>query len=144
MWFQAAECNAANIASLLLNLINNNFPIFLSRIFPFWIPAYSKNPKICDPVLVNLLKIRPHYSHSSHAIPSSGTFLFASCKGVPPPPGLIAKHWALWILLFRIINLLFVKELSSLKYEVLKWSSSVPSYSLIQLRKGLISLLYRY
>ena len=27
MWFQAAECNAVN-ASLLLNLINNNFLIF--------------------------------------------------------------------------------------------------------------------
>ena len=27
MWFQVAECNAVN-ASLLLNLINNNFLIF--------------------------------------------------------------------------------------------------------------------
>ena len=27
MWFQAAECNAVS-ASLLLNLINNNYPIF--------------------------------------------------------------------------------------------------------------------
>ena len=26
MWFQAAECNAVN-ASLLLNLVNNNFPV---------------------------------------------------------------------------------------------------------------------
>ena len=30
MWFQAAECNAVN-ASLLLNLINNNFLIFFNR-----------------------------------------------------------------------------------------------------------------
>ena len=33
--------------------------------------------------------MRPHYRQSSHenATPSSGTFLLASCKGVPPPPG---------------------------------------------------------
>ena len=32
--------------------------------------------------------MQPHYSHSSceNAIPSSGTSLLASCKGVPPPP----------------------------------------------------------
>ena len=87
MWFQAAECNAVN-ASLLLNLINNNFLIFYPRIFPFWIPTYPKNPKICAHILVNLLKMRPHYSHSSrkNATPSSGTSLLASYKGVPPPP----------------------------------------------------------
>ena len=46
-----------------------------------------KNPKICDPILLNLLKMRPHYSYSSreNATPSSGTSLLASCKGVPPP-----------------------------------------------------------
>ena len=32
MWFQAAECNMVN-ASLLLNLINNNFLIFFNREF---------------------------------------------------------------------------------------------------------------
>ena len=60
MWFQAVECNAVN-ASLLLNLINNNSLTFLPRIFPFEFPTYPKNPKICDPILVNLLKMRPHY-----------------------------------------------------------------------------------
>ena len=86
MWFQAAECNAVN-ASLLLNLINNNFLIFYQRMFPFWIPTYPQNPKICDRILVTLLKMRPHYSQSNreNAIPSSGTSLFASWKGVPPP-----------------------------------------------------------
>ena len=41
-----------------------------------------------DPILVNLLKTRPHYGHSSreNATPSSGTSLLASCQGVPPPP----------------------------------------------------------
>ena len=50
-------------------------------------PAYPKNPNICDPILVNLLKMRPHYSRSSreNATPSSGTSVLASCKGEPPP-----------------------------------------------------------
>ena len=39
-----------------------------------------KNPKMCDPILVTLLKMRPHYSQSSHqnATPSSETFPLAS------------------------------------------------------------------
>ena len=38
-------------------------------------PSYPKNPKMCDPILVTLLKIRPHYSQSSreNATLSSGT-----------------------------------------------------------------------
>ena len=51
-----------------------------------------QNPKICDPILVTLLKMRPHYSQSSreNATPSSGTSPSASYKEVPPfrpPPG---------------------------------------------------------
>ena len=43
---------------------------------------------MCDPTLVTLLKMRPHYSQSSreNATPSSGTSPLASYKGVPPPP----------------------------------------------------------
>ena len=76
-------------ASLLLNLINNNFLIFLTENLPILNPYLPQNLKICDPILVNLLKMRPHYSHSSreNATPSSGTSPLASCKGVPPPPG---------------------------------------------------------
>ena len=39
-----------------------------------------KNPKMCDPILVMLLKMRPHYSQSSreNATPSSGTSPLAS------------------------------------------------------------------
>ena len=73
----------------LINVVsNNNFLIFWPRLFPFWIPTYPQNPKICDPILVTVLKMRPHYSQWSreNAIPSSGTSLLASCKGVPPPP----------------------------------------------------------
>ena len=46
----------------------------------------SKNPKMCDPILVTLLKMRPYYSQSSreNATPSSGTSLVASYKEVPP------------------------------------------------------------
>ena len=51
-----------------------------------------KNPKMCDPILVTLLKMRPHYSQSSreNATPSSGTFPLASYKEVTPP-GLNAR-----------------------------------------------------
>ena len=50
---------------------------------------YPKNPKMYDPeILVTLLKMQPHYSQSSreNATPSSGTFLVASYKEVPPAP----------------------------------------------------------
>ena len=44
----------------------------------------QKNPKMCDPVLVTLLKLRPHYSQSSreNATPPSGTSPLASYKEV--------------------------------------------------------------
>ena len=85
MWFQAAECNAVN-ASLLLNLINNNFLIFLTENLPILNPFLPPKSENLRPILVNLLKMRPHHSHSSHenATPS-GTSPLASCKGVPPP-----------------------------------------------------------
>ena len=49
--------------------------------------SYPENPKMCDPILVILLKMWPHYSHSSRetATPSSSTFPLASYKEVPPP-----------------------------------------------------------
>ena len=75
-------------ASLLLNLINNNFLIFLTENLPILNPYLLQNLKICDPILVNLLKMRPHYSHSSreNATPSRGRSPLAPCKVVPPPP----------------------------------------------------------
>ena len=41
---------------------------------------------MCDPILVTLLKMRPHYSQSSreNATPPSGTFSLASYKEVTP------------------------------------------------------------
>ena len=46
-----------------------------------------KNPKLCDPILVTLLKMRPHYGQSSrkNAAPSSGTSPLACYKEVPSP-----------------------------------------------------------
>ena len=43
---------------------------------------------MCDPILVTLLKMRPHHSQSSseNATPSSGTSPLASYKEVPPLP----------------------------------------------------------
>ena len=51
--------------------------------------SYTKNQKMCDPILVTLLKMRPHYSQSSreNATPSSGTSPLASYKEVHPTPG---------------------------------------------------------
>ena len=50
----------------------------------------QKNPNMCDPILVTLLKMRPHYSPSNreNATPSSGTSPLASYKEVPSPPPL--------------------------------------------------------
>ena len=50
--------------------------------------SHLKNPKMHDPFLVTLLKMRPHSSQSSHenATPSSGTSPLPSYKEVPPPP----------------------------------------------------------
>ena len=50
--------------------------------------SYPNKPKVCDPILVTLLKLRPHYSQSSreNTTPSSGTSLLASYKEVFPPP----------------------------------------------------------
>ena len=49
---------------------------------------YPKTQKMCDPILVTLLKMRPHYSQSSreNATPSSGTSPLGSYKKAPPPP----------------------------------------------------------
>ena len=52
--------------------------------------SYPQNQKMCDPILVTLLKLLPHYSQSSpeNLTPSSGTFPLASYEEVPPPtPG---------------------------------------------------------
>ena len=51
----------------------------------------NRNPQKsekCDPVVVTLLKMQPHYSQSSHenGTPSSGTSPLASYKEVPLPP----------------------------------------------------------
>ena len=81
------ECNAR----WLLHLINNNFLNFLTETIlnPYLIEfSHPKNPKMWDPILVTLLKMRPHSSQSSrkNATPSSGTSPLASYKEVTPPP----------------------------------------------------------
>ena len=50
--------------------------------------SYPKNPKMCEPILVTLLKMLPRYSQYGRitATPSSGTFPLASYKEVPPAP----------------------------------------------------------
>ena len=67
-------------ASRLLNIKTTAGTIFQPRIFLFLNPclpdfSYPKIPKICDPIVVTLLKMYPHYSQSNceNATPSSGT-----------------------------------------------------------------------
>ena len=50
--------------------------------------SYQKNQRTCDVILVTLLKMRSHDSHSSreNATPSSGTSPVVSYKELPPPP----------------------------------------------------------
>ena len=62
MWFQAAECNAVK-ASLLLNLINNNFLIFLTENLPILNPYLRlvSHDSYLAPKSENL---QPHSSNS--------------------------------------------------------------------------------
>ena len=48
---------------------------------------YPKNLKMCDPILVTPLKMRPRYSQSrrENATPPSGASPLAPYKEVPPP-----------------------------------------------------------
>ena len=61
--------------------------------------SYPQNQKMCDPILVTLLKMRSHYSQSSreNATPSSGTSPVGSCKEVPPTGKIslrfTSNHW---------------------------------------------------
>ena len=82
------ECNAVN-ASFLLNLINNNFLIFLTGNLPILNPYLPQKSENLRPILVTLLKMRPHYSQSSreNVTPSVGISPLASCMGVPPSWG---------------------------------------------------------
>ena len=60
--------------------------------------SYTKNQKVCDPILVTLLKMPPHESQTSreNATPSSGTCPLASYKEVPPyPPPRVWWSWRL-------------------------------------------------
>ena len=63
-----------------------------------------KNQKICNPVLVTLLKMRPRYSQSTreNATPSSSTSPLASYKQVPPTP------WAAMLRRLSIYEYLYI------------------------------------
>ena len=83
------------------------YPTFKQVIDPFFTYTYNtnilvrlptvnmkncltpNNPKMCDLILVTLLKMRPRYSQSSreNETPSSGTSPLAPYQEVPPHPG---------------------------------------------------------
>ena len=82
------ECNAAGAhqnavnASLLLNLINNNFLIFLTENLPILNPCLPQRSENLRPHPSNSIEMRPHHNHHSreNATASSGTSPLASCK----------------------------------------------------------------
>ena len=86
------ECNAAGAhqnavnASLLLNLINNNFLIFLTENLPILNPCLPQRSENLRPHPSNSIEMRPHHNHHSreNATACSGTSPLASCKGIPP------------------------------------------------------------
>ena len=61
--------------------------------------SYPKNQQMCNPILLTLLKMWPHYSQSGHenVTPSSSTSLLPSYKEVPPsPPGTRPCSTLMW------------------------------------------------
>ena len=73
----------------------------------------AKNPKMCGPTLVTLLKMRPHYSQSSreNATPSSGTSPLASYKGVLPLP----RDNCFFFLVFKLVTYLLTQPSAACK-----------------------------
>ena len=71
-----------------------------------------ENPKMCDPILVTLLKMRPNFSQSSreNAAPSRVTSSLASYKEVPPPR---TKSYVPWM----VVSLMCLKGEVSLYIE---------------------------
>ena len=78
-----------------------------------------KNPKMCDPILVTLSKMRPHYSQSSreNATPSSGTSPLASYKEVPHPPPRARNYGGPLYTAFRTSSTVTIKQLLCLKMD---------------------------
>ena len=83
--------------------------IFVSQIVLYFLYPNSLlagnilTPK-CDPILVTLLKMQPHYSQSSreNATPPSGVSPLACYQEVSPPPP-VNKVFGAWI--FDIANI---------------------------------------
>ena len=57
--------------------------------------SYRENTKMCDPMLVTLSKMRPHYSQTSRekATPSSGTSPLASYRSLSLSRKLETVQW---------------------------------------------------
>ena len=74
-------------AELIVKFNKQQLSNYLTENLPILNPYLNPKSKNLRPHSRNLLKMRPHYSQSSHenATPFSGTSLLASCKGVPQP-----------------------------------------------------------
>ena len=82
LFFRLNEEHFTFISStnILVRLLTGNIKNSLTQELAPDLPP--KNPKMCDPILVTLLKMRPHYSQSSHENATPLT----SYKAVPPLP----------------------------------------------------------
>ena len=68
MWFQATESNAVKLCKLIVKFNKQQLSDFFNQESSHFesLHAYPKNPKICDPILVTLLKMRPHPAAHPH------------------------------------------------------------------------------
>ena len=68
--------------------------------------SYPKNPKMCHPIVVTLLKMQPHYGQSSreNVTASSGASPLASYKEVPAPPGQGTRSYAATARLLTLVK----------------------------------------
>ena len=66
---------------------------FLTKNLPILNPYLPQKSENLRPHSSKLIEMQPHYSQSSRedVAPSSSTSPLASCKGVPPPPGILVQ-----------------------------------------------------
>ena len=90
--------------------------------------SFTYGTNILVPILVTLLKMRPHYSQSSreNATPSSGTF---PIKEVPPPPVCSLRTVCG---LFNVLQNLYVKGLWDGTYGLSSLSKKTRKYNRLQ------------
>ena len=90
--------------------------------------SYPKNQKMCDPILVTLLKMRPHYNQSSreNATPSSGTSPLASCQEV-----YLRVLFRQWLTFRQTVSGSHLHSQSELYHNLIDKSGQLPDFNTI-------------